>query len=215
MNDKSNPSPQLSFFSRDNAALLLIDHQVGLLTGVRDMTVAELKHNVVALAKAARVLGVPIVVSASAPDGMWGPTMPELTAALPDIKVIKRTVVNAWDEPAFVAAVEATGRRQLIIAGLSLGVCATFPALSAIAAGYEVRVVPDACGEFTKAGRITDLQRLGHAGVIVTDYASAVVELLKDNADPKAHDVYAALDIPFAVQVGQVHEAAAKTQKRA
>ncbi|MGH8719427.1 MAG: isochorismatase family protein, partial [Burkholderiales bacterium] len=133
--------PKLSLLSRDNAAVLLIDHQIGLLTGVRDMNVAELKHNVVALAKAARVLGVPIVVTATAPDGMWGPTMPELTAALPDVQVINRTTVNAWDEPKFVAAVKATGRKQLVIAGLSLEVCATLPALSATAAGYEVRVV--------------------------------------------------------------------------
>ncbi len=75
--------------------MLFIDHQIGLLTGVRDMNVAELKHNVVALAKAARVLGVPIVVTATAPDGMWGPTMPELTAAVPGVQVINRTTINS------------------------------------------------------------------------------------------------------------------------
>jgi len=196
---------KLSFLSRDQAALLLIDHQIGLLTGVRDMNVAELKRNVVALAKAARVLGVPIIVTATAPDGMWGPTMPELTSALPDVKVIKRTVVNAWDELKFVAAVEATGRKQLIIAGLSLEVCAAFPAFSAQAAGYETRVALDACGTFSEARRVTGLQRLGHAGVVVIDYATAIIEMLRDNADAKAKDVYAALDIPFAVQVGQLH----------
>lgn len=203
-------SPKLSLFSRDKAALLLIDHQIGLLSGVRDMDLAILKHNVIALAKAARVLGVPIVVTATAPDGMWGPTMPELIEALPDVEVFKRTVVNAWDEPAFVAAVEATGRRQLIIAGLSLEVCAAFPAMSAAAAGYETRVVVDACGTFSETRRVTGLQRLGHAGVVVTDYATAVIEMLKDNSDPKAPDVYGALDIPFAVQVGQLHGVFAK-----
>ncbi|MGH8864930.1 MAG: isochorismatase family protein [Burkholderiales bacterium] len=192
--------------------MLFIDHQIGLVTGVRDMNVAELKHNVVALAKAARVLGVPIVVTATAPDGMWGPTMPELTAALPGVQIISRTTVNAWDEPKFVAAVKATGRRQLVIAGLSLEVCAAFPALSATAAGYETRVVLDACGTFSEARRTTGLQRLSQAGVVVTDYATAVIEMLKDNADPKAQDVYAALDIPFAVQVGQLHGVFTKRQ---
>lgn len=204
-------SSKLSLFSGDKAAVLLIDHQIGLLTGVRDMDVGKLKHNVVALAKVARVLDVPIIMSATAPDGMWGPTMPELTEALPDVEVINRTMVNAWDEPRFVAAVEATGRRQLIIAGLSLGVCATFPALSATAAGYDVRVVPDASGSFDKEGRAIELQRLQHAGIAVADYGTIVVELLRNNADPKAANVYAAMDIPFAVQVGQLYSLFAKT----
>src|SRR5438876_12375514 len=97
----------------DNAALLLIDHQVGLFTGVRDIPVAELKHNVVALAKAVKVLGVPIIVTATSPE-MWGPIIPELTEALPEISIINRTTVNAFDEPRFAKAVEATGRKKLI-----------------------------------------------------------------------------------------------------
>lgn len=193
-------------FSRDTAALLLIDHQIGLLSGVRDMDVAELKHNVIGLAKAARVLGLPVIVTATAPDGMWGPTMPELTAALPGVEVLNRTSINAWDEPKFVAAVKATGRRQLIIAGLSLQVCATFPALSAMAAGYEVRVVPDASGSHgSEARRLTGLLRLSQAGVVIADHGPAIFEMLGDNADPEAKEVYAALDIPFAVLAGQLH----------
>src|SRR5437868_7324579 len=88
----------------DNAALLLIDHQVGLFTGVRDIPVGELKHNVVALAKAMKVLGVPIIVTATSPD-MWGPIIPELRDALPEISIINRTTVNAFDEPRFAKAV--------------------------------------------------------------------------------------------------------------
>src|SRR5213083_1956733 len=89
-----------------NAALLLIDHQVGLFTGVRDIPVAELKHNVVALAKAAKVLGVPTIVTATSPE-MWGPVIPELVEAVPEISIINRTTVNAFDEPRFAKAVEA------------------------------------------------------------------------------------------------------------
>src|SRR6476646_9034844 len=109
----------------ENAVLLLIDHQVGLFTGVRDIPVAELTHNVVGLAKAARVLGVPTIVTATSPE-MWGPTIVELTQALPGISIINRTTVNAFDEPRFAKAVEATGRKKLIIAGISLEVCAAF-----------------------------------------------------------------------------------------
>lgn len=210
MEQEHHLQQQASMLSRDTAALLLIDHQIGLLAGVRDMNIAELKHNVISLAKAAQVLELPILVTATAPDGMWGPTMPELTVVLPDLTIINRTTVNAWDEPKFVAAVEKTGRRQLIIAGLSLEVCAAFPALSAAAAGFDVRVVLDASGTFSQDRRITGLQRLMQSGVIVTDYATAIIEMLRDNADPKAKDIYNALDIPFAIQVGQLHDVFSK-----
>src|SRR5881394_4191299 len=118
----------------NNTALLLIDHQVGLFTGVRDIPVAELKHNVVALAKAVKVLGVPIIVTATSPE-MWGPIISELTDALPGIAIINRTTVNAFDEPRFAKAVEATGRKKLIIAGVSTEVCLAFPAIHATGIG--------------------------------------------------------------------------------
>src|SRR5436189_5470461 len=114
----------------NNAALLLIDHQVGLFTGVRDIPIAELKHNVVALAKAAKVLGVPIIVTATSPE-MWGPVIPELTEALPGVPIIARTTVNAFDEARFAKAVEATGRKKPIIAGVSTEVCLALPAIFA------------------------------------------------------------------------------------
>src|SRR6266705_5443356 len=82
----------------DNAALVLVDHQVGLMTGVRDYSTGELKHNVVALAKAAKALKLPIVVTTTARDSMWGPTFPELVEALPGVKIIDRSTVNAWDD---------------------------------------------------------------------------------------------------------------------
>ncbi len=101
--------------SRDNAALCLIDHQTGLLTGVRDIALGELKHNVVALAKAAQILGLPVILATTAKDELWGPTVPELVAALNgDYAKIDRMTVNAWDDPAFVGAVKKTGRSHLI-----------------------------------------------------------------------------------------------------
>src|SRR5579862_5469817 len=187
----------------DNATLLLIDHQVGLFTGVRDIPVAELKHNVVALAKAARVLGVPIIVTATSPE-MWGPTIPELTEALPGTSVINRTTVNAFDEPRFTKAVEATGRKKLVIAGVSTEVCLAFPAIHATGIGYDAYAVIDASGTFSETKRITGLLRMLQAGVILADYATVAVEMLKDNASPKAGALYGALDMPFAVLVGQL-----------
>ena len=97
--------------TRNNSAICLIDHQVGLLVGVHDITVAELKHNVVGLAKAAKILGIPTIASTTAKDDLWGPTFPELVAVLDTKKypIIDRMTMNAWDDPHFVKAVEATG----------------------------------------------------------------------------------------------------------
>jgi len=193
----------------ENAALLLIDHQVGLFTGVRDIPVAELKHNVVALAKAAKVLGLPMVVTATSPE-MWGPIIPELTEALSGISIINRTSVNAFDEPRFAKAVEGTGRKKLIIAGVSTEVCLALPAIHATGMGYDAYGVIDASGTFSETKRITGLMRMVQAGVVVIDYATVAVEMLKDNASPKAGALYGALDMPFAVLVGQLTEAFAK-----
>ena len=193
----------------DNAAVLLIDHQVGLFTGVRDIPVGELKHNVVGLAKAAKVLGLPIIVTATSPE-MWGPIIPELTAALPGISIINRTTVNAFDEPRFAKAVEAAGRKKLIIAGVSTEVCLALPAIHATGMGYDAYGVIDASGTFSETKRITGLLRMLQAGVVVTDYSTVGVEILKDNASPKAGDLYAALDMPFAGLVGQLAGAFAR-----
>jgi len=200
----------LNLLSRENTVLLLTDHQVGLYTGVRDITVGDLKHNVVALAKAARVLGVPVILTATMTDGMWGPVIPELLAAVPDVQPIVRSKINAWEDPRVVAAVAKTGRKQLVVAGVSFEICATYPALSAKAAGYDARVVLDASGTFSEAKRTAGLARLAGAGIPVMDYASVAVEMLGDNNDPKAHDVYGALDMPFATLVWQVTSSAAK-----
>jgi nicotinamidase-related amidase len=195
--------------TRANTAVLLVDHQVGLFTGVRDLTVSDLKHNVVGLAKAAKVLGLPIVPVTTARDSMWGPTIPELKDVVGD-DILDRSSVNAWDDPRFVEAVKATKRNHLIIAGLSFEVCASFPAISAKEAGYEPIVALDACGTFSQDKRQAGIARLGTLGIEVSDYATLMMEMLGDNADPKANDVYAALDMPFAVLMGQVASALGK-----
>ena len=194
----------------DNAALVLVDHQVGLLTGVRDITVGELKSNVVSFAKAMRILKVPIVVTTTARDNMWGPTFPELVTALPEIEIIDRSSVNAWDDPAVSAAIEASGRKKLIFAGVSLEVCAAFPAITALGKGYEAYVAIDACGTFSQAKREAGLLRMQQAGVLLSDYATLAIEILKDNNRPEAGAVYAALAMPFAILVGQIAQAYGK-----
>jgi nicotinamidase-related amidase len=204
MSDQQRPYDQLT---SENAALVLIDHQVGLMTGVRDYSTGELKHNVVALAKAAKVLKLPIVVTTTVRDSMWGPTFPELVAALPGVEIIDRSSVNAFDDARVVHAVEATGRKKLIFAGISLEVCATFPAIAAIGKGYAAYVAVDASGTFSETKREVGLLRMMQAGVIVSDYASLMVEILKDNAREEAGAVYDAIDMPWAKLVGQITQA--------
>ena len=196
--------------TQDNAALILVDHQVGLMTGVRDYSTGELKHNVVALAKAARVLNLPIVVTTTARDSMWGPTFPELVEALPGVHIIDRSSVNAWDDQRVAAAIEATGRKKLIFAGISLEVCAAFPAMTAIGKGYESYVAVDASGTFSETKRQAGLLRMQQAGVILSDYGTLMVEILKDNGRPEAGALYGAMDMPWAVLVGQIAKAYGK-----
>ncbi len=194
----------------ENAALVLVDHQIGLMTGVRDYSTGELKHNVVSLAKAARALNLPIIVTTTARDSMWGPTFPELVEALPGVKIIDRSTVNAFDDPTVAKAIERTERKKLIFAGLSLEVCAAFPAIAAVGKGYEAYVAVDASGTFSETKRQTGLLRMLQAGVIVSDYASLMIEILKDNALPQAGAVYGALDMPWAKLVGQIAQAYGK-----
>src|SRR3989440_12569860 len=123
MSDRSRAYEPLT---SENAALVLVDHQVGLMTGVRDISTGELKHNVVGLAKAAKLLNLPIVVTTTARDSMWGPTFPELVEVLPGVEIIDRATVNAFDDARVARAVEATGRKKLMFAGVSIEIWAAF-----------------------------------------------------------------------------------------
>jgi nicotinamidase-related amidase len=202
----ANQTPYVPLTS-ENSALILIDHQVGLMSGVRDYSTGELKHNVVALAKAAQILKLPIVASTTAPDSMWGPTFLELVAALPGVEIIDRSSVNAFDDKRVAAAIEGLGRKKLIFAGLSLEVCGTFPAITAVGKGYDAYIAVDACGTFNQTKRETGLLRMQQAGVVVSDYATLMVEILKDNGRPEAGAFHNALDMEWAGLVSQIAQA--------
>jgi nicotinamidase-related amidase len=207
MNNQARPYEPLT---AQNAAVVLVDHQVGLMTGVRDYSTGELKHNVVALAKAAKALKLPIVVATTARDSMWGPTFPELVETLPGIEIIDRSSVNAFDDARVTRAIEATGRKKLIFAGISLEVCAALPAMTAVAKGLDAYVAVDASGTFSETKRQAGILRMLQAGVIVSDYATLMVEILKDNARTEAVEVYAAMDMGWAKLVGQIAQAYGK-----
>jgi isochorismate hydrolase len=189
------------FLSRDNTVLLLIDHQVGLYTGIRDIPVEELKHNVVSFIKALKLFNIPIIITANAPTTLWGPVIPEITSIVPNVKIINRTTINAMDDSNVMHAIHKTGRKELIIGGVSLEVCATFAALAAKKGGYFPRVILDICGTFDDAGRLVGVNRLLANNIPMLNYFSAAAELLEDNSDPLAAKVYDALDMSFATLV--------------
>jgi nicotinamidase-related amidase len=167
--------------SKDDAACLLVDHQSGLISLVQDFSPGEFKNNVLALASVAKFFELPTILTTSFEDGPNGPIVPELKKAFPDSPLIARPgQINAWDNEDFVKAIEKTGRKQLIIAGVVTDVCVAFPALSAIAAGYEVFVVTDASGTFNEAVRHAAWTRMAHAGVQLMNWFSVACELHRD-----------------------------------
>lgn len=166
---------------KDDAAVLMVDHQAGLFSLVRDLAPDAFKNNVLALADLAAYFELPTVLTTSFEDGPNGPILPELREKLPDAAFIPRPgQINAWDNEEFVKAVEATGKRQLIIAGIVTEVCVGFVALSAIEAGYEVFVVTDASGTFNEITRESAWQRMAAAGAQPLTWFGVACELHRD-----------------------------------
>jgi nicotinamidase-related amidase len=194
-------SPQTTErLTRNNALLLLVDHQVGLYTGVRDIDVLQLKHNIVGLTRAMLALKVPVVVTTTS-EKMWGPLIPELADVVHGVQRIERTTVNAWDEKRVVDAVKATGRNNLIVSGISTDVCLAFPAMAALADGFQSYAVIDASGGFSQTQVDMGIVRMQQAGVVPVCYSNVAIEILADNAAPEAEAVYGALGIPFSTLV--------------
>ncbi len=176
-----SPSARPGRLSVDDAAVLLIDHQAGLLSLVQDYSPDEFRNNVLALVDTARHFRLPTILTTSFQDGPNGVLMPEIVAALPDAPLIARPgQINAWDNDDFVAAVKATGRRQLILAGVVTDVCVAFPALSALAEGFEVFVVVDASGTFNRSVRDAALLRMTQAGAVPMNWFAVACELARD-----------------------------------
>ena len=172
---------QYTRLDKKNAAVLLVDHQAGLLSLVRDIEPDAFKNNVLALADLARYFSLPTILTTSFEDGPNGPLVPELGQAFPDAPYIARPgQINAWDNDEFVKAVKATGRNQLIIAGVVTEVCVAFPALSAIEEGFEVFVVTDASGTFNGITRQSAWDRMSAAGAQLMTWFGVACELHRD-----------------------------------
>ncbi|MDM1757595.1 MULTISPECIES: isochorismate family cysteine hydrolase YcaC [Acinetobacter] len=166
---------------KDNAAVLLVDHQTGLLSLVRDIDPDKFKNNVLALAAAAKYFNLPTILTTSFEDGPNGPLVPELKEMFPDAPYIARPgQINAWDNEDFVKAVKATGKKQLIIAGVVTEVCVAFPTLSALAEDFDVFVVTDASGTFNHLTRDSAWDRMSQAGAQLMTWFGTSCELHRD-----------------------------------
>lgn len=166
---------------KSQAAVLLVDHQAGLMSLVRDIDPDKFKNNVLALADCAKYFGLPTVLTTSFEDGPNGPLAPELKTMFPEAPFIPRPgQINAWDNADFVAAVKATGKKQLLIAGVVTEVCVAFPALSAIEEGYDVFVVTDASGTFNPITRDAAWNRMAQAGAQMMSWFGVACELHRD-----------------------------------
>ncbi len=167
--------------NKDDAAVLLVDHQAGLMSLVQDFGPDEFKNNVLALADLSIFFKLPTILTTSFEQGPNGPLVPELKAMFPDAPYIARPgQINAWDNQDFVAAVKKTGRKQLIIAGIVTDVCVAMPTLSALAEGFEVFVVTDASGTFNTTVRDAAWSRMTQQGAQLMNWFSVACELHRD-----------------------------------
>jgi nicotinamidase-related amidase len=175
-----NP-PKYRKLDKADAAVLLVDHQSGLCNLVKDFSPDDFTNCVLALADLAKYFKLPTILTTSFEQGPNGPLIPELKAMFPEAPYIARPGnINAWDNPDFVAAVKATGRKQLIVAGVVTEVCVAFPALSAIEEGYDVFCVTDASGTFNQTTREAAWSRMAHAGVQLMSWFGVACELHRD-----------------------------------
>ena len=177
-----------TLFTPQNSALLLIDHQVGTMQLIKNIPLDVAKRNTLALAKTAKILNIPVVLTSSQEQNQQGPLIPELEQILPDAfasRVKRAGIVNAWNDPNFVAAVKQTGRKNLIMAGVTTDVCLVFPAISAVRDGFNVQAVMDASGSPFDISEEMSRRRMENEGVILTATNTLMAELAQDWSRPE------------------------------
>ena len=164
----------------DNCVVTLIDHQPQMLFGVTSIDRQTLINNVVGFSKAARLFGVPTILSTVETKQFSGNIWPQLKAQFPEQTPIERTSMNSWDDPNFVTAVKATGRKKIVLAGLWTEVCVAFPSIQAIADGYEVYVVEDLCGDLDIRIHDAAMRRVEQAGAKPVTWIQVMLEWQRD-----------------------------------
>ena len=181
-------SSDLGVWTYEDCALVLIDYQKEMFEVIRSETDADLVElNVRLLARAAKAFDMPIVLSTVGVGyGLNGPTQPAILGELEGIEPIDRSSMNAFEDAPFRAAVQQTGRKRLIIAGLHTEICLTFATVQALKDGYDAMYVTDAVGGRSQIAHRTGIERLAHAGAVPSTALSVVTELFRDWATPMA-----------------------------
>lgn len=202
-----------ALFNPDDTVIVLLDHQTGLFQTVKDISLAELRANTRVLAKLGELADLPVITSASVPDGPNGPLMPEIHELAPRATYVPRKgEINAWDNEAFVETVKSTGRKTLVIAGVWTSVCVALPALDAKANGYNVYAVLDASGDPSPFASQITMARLTQAGVVPVSTNAVVCEVQRHWNRPQNAD-YAQLYVDVAPNYGAVMESYRRAQK--
>ncbi|ALE95136.1 MULTISPECIES: hydrolase [Serratia] len=212
---------KFQLLDKDNSALIFIDHQPQMAFGVANIDRQQLKNNVVGLAKAGKIFNVPTLFTSVETESFSGYIWPELLAVHPEITPIERTSMNSWEDAAFVKAVEATGRKKLVISALWTEVCLTFPALMALEAGYEVYVVTDTSGGTSVDAHERSIDRMVQAGAVPVTWQQVLLEYQRDWARKDTYDAVMALVREHSGAYGMgvdyaytmVHHAPARTLK--
>ena len=184
-------------FTPDNAAMLLIDHQVGTMSWTHSRDVNVVKQQALKLARIANAVNLPTVLTASMEDNVQGPLLPEFKEILPEAfaaRIKRPGIINAMHHEGFNKAVKAMGRKKLVVAGVSTEVCVTFPVLQMLDEGYEVQVSADACATTTKDGDDLALRRMEKAGAIITTVWMIISELAIDWTAPNGQKLRTILD---------------------
>src|SRR5467141_3179356 len=175
-------------YTPEDSAVVFIDFQPQMTFGVANINRASLINNVTLIAKAAKEFGVPAVLTAVETEGFSGYVWPQLLDVFPGQEVVERTSMNSWDDPGFRKAIEATGRKNIIMTGLWTEVCVTWPTIEMLGAGYNIYVVEDCCGATSPAAQEAALSRMVQAGAIRLTTIAALLEWQRDWARKEHYD---------------------------
>ena len=187
----NNGRPRLSekgLLTPDNCVVALIDHQPQMLFGTSNFDRQGIINNTVALAKASRVFDLPVVLSTVETKSFSGYMWPQLRAVFPDRQLIERSSMNSWDDKNFVAAIEKTGRKKIVLSGLWTEVCVAFPTVQAINDGYEIYVVEDCCGDVSQLAHDNAMKRIVQAGGKPVSSLQVMLEWQRDWAHKETYD---------------------------
>lgn len=188
-----------------NCAVALIDFQPAMYFGVQSHDRLSIMHNSVVLAKAAKLFNIPTVLSTVSKDTFSGPLYPEIISVFPKHKIIDRTSINAWVDANFRKAIEKTGRKKIVVAGLWTEACVLFPTLNMLQAGYEIYIPTDACGDISKEAHERSVQRFIQSGAVPITSLQFVFELQQDWARSETYNGVMEIlkaESPYGIQVG-------------